>query len=61
MNSDIKTEVYNLYCIGCGEYTDKLDDFNGVDLCDECNEIYDNITGYCSLECCLGGGCDESC
>ena len=63
MNSETKTEVCDKWCKGCEEYTDKLGDWgtNGAMLCEECNEKYDNKTGYCSLECCLGGGCDQSC
>jgi len=30
-------------------------------LCDECQEKYDNKTGYCSLDCCILGHCDSSC
>ena len=48
-------------CAGCEEYTDKYENQNAIDLCKECDDIYDNKTGYCSLHCCLGGGCDESC
>jgi hypothetical protein len=34
---------------------------NRCNLCAECAEAYDNKTGYCSLECCITGRCDESC
>lgn len=32
------------------------------DLCPECLESYKgDYTGYCSLSCCMGDGCDGSC
>jgi hypothetical protein len=34
---------------------------NRCNLCPDCAEAYDNKTGYCSLECCITGKCDESC
>ncbi len=49
------------YCQGCDEMVDKLEDIHNALLCDECNDKYDNKTGYCSLTCCLGYGCDGSC
>lgn len=49
------------YCIGCEEKVLNLEDWYGVYLCIDCNNRYDNKTGYCSLDCCLGYGCDESC
>lgn len=61
MNSDIKTEKCDKWCKGCETYTDNLDDYWGHDLCEDCENAYENQTGYCSLECCLGGGCDQSC
>ena len=63
MNSKTKTESFDKWCKGCEEYTDKLDNYGtkGVMLCKQCNEKYYDKTGYCSIECCLGGGCDESC
>lgn len=51
----------NLYCQGCNEHFEKLEDYTGHDLCEECSEKYDNKTGYCSFNCCLGYGCDGSC
>jgi hypothetical protein len=30
-------------------------------LCDDCYLAYDDKTGYCSLDCCITGKCDESC
>jgi hypothetical protein len=62
MNSEEKTKQCDKYCEGCEEYTDKLDDWaSAYDLCEECNDKYENQTGYCPLNCCLGGGCDQSC
>jgi hypothetical protein len=63
MKSETKTDVCDKWCEGCEEYTDKLDNWGTycIDLCEECNENYENITGYCSLRCSLGFGCDSSC
>ena len=61
MNSYEKTEQCQLYCKGCDEYCDKYGDYNGLDLCEEFDNKYDNKTGWCSLSCCLGNGCDQSC
>jgi hypothetical protein len=61
MNSETKTEEFNKWCKGCEEWTNKYGEQSGNDLCEECDRKYDNKTGYCSLSCCLGGGCDESC
>lgn len=59
--SNVLTETHIHFCEGCEMYTDKKSDEYGFELCDDCNDIYDNKTGYCSLGCCLGGGCDEAC
>ncbi len=61
MKSEIKTEKCNLCCKGCDEYTDKYGEYNGMDLCEDCDDKYNNQTGYCSLQCSLGGGCDQTC
>ncbi len=61
MNSYEKTEHCQLYCKGCDEYCDKYGDYNGLDICEECDNKYDNKTGWCSLSCSLGNGCDQSC
>jgi len=50
-----------LFCKGCEEMVDELFNDHGYKLCSDCNEKYDNKTGYCSLNCCLGGGCDQTC
>lgn len=49
------------YCQGCDGYFDSLEDYTGYELCGVCSEKYDNKTGYCSLNCSLGGGCDQTC
>jgi hypothetical protein len=41
--------------------TDDLQCVFGIVLCDDCINSYDNKTGYCSLDCCISGRCDESC
>lgn len=61
MNSCEKTEQCQLYCKGCDEYTDKYGTEYINDICLECEEKYNNKTGYCGLSCCLGNGCDQSC
>lgn len=61
MNSHDKTEQCDLWCQGCEDYTDKLEDEYGYMLCSECNDTYENTTGYCPLSCCVGRGCDQSC
>ena len=33
----------------------------GVYVCDECSNKMEDPTGYCSLDCKLGYGCDMSC
>jgi hypothetical protein len=36
--------------------------YDGEFYCAAClDEKYDNKTGYCSFDCCMGGGCDGSC
>ena len=61
LNSEIKTEDNKLFCVGCENYTDKLYHDYRYDLCFECNEKYDDKTGYCSLFCCINNQCDDSC
>ncbi len=61
MNSNTKTRICDKYCIGCETYTDIVNDFYGYLLCINCNATYENKTGYCSLDCCLSGHCDDSC
>lgn len=61
MNSATKTELCYKWCKGCDEYTDKYGEINGMDLCEYCDDKYDNKTGYCSLSCSLGNGCDQTC
>lgn len=48
------------YCYSeCTE--DEILEIDGWKLCGECYDAYDNKTGYCSLDCCISGRCDESC
>jgi hypothetical protein len=30
-------------------------------ICLDCLDSHEDSTGYCSVECCLGGGCDGTC
>lgn len=30
-------------------------------VCEDCGDKMQNITGFCSISCQLGHGCDESC
>ena len=54
--------IRKAYCQGCDEeITNGYESVNHDKLCKECDDAYDNQTGYCSLSCCLGGGCDQSC
>jgi len=63
MKSEEKTEECNLYCQGCEMFVDNLDDYNsrGAELCDECNEKFEDKTGHCSINCCVNGNCDQTC
>jgi hypothetical protein len=61
MNSEIKTAQCDKWCSGCEEWTDELKSEHGVELCTVCDGAYFNETGYCSMHCCLGGGCDDAC
>ena len=58
-----KQDVLIRYCDYCEE--NKPDVYNTYDgkynLCSECIEHYDNSSGYCSLRCAMGNGCDETC
>jgi hypothetical protein len=49
------------YCVGCHTKYPVSELTLFEKLCPECDAKYDNKTGYCSLDCCLGGGCDGSC
>lgn len=48
-------------CQGCETFVNKLNNYHGVELCTNCNDQYNNVTGHCSLNCSLTGRCDESC
>lgn len=52
-----------LFCKGCERNTFSLSEYTykGVQLCEKCEDEFEDKTGYCSLDCCLGGGCDYSC
>lgn len=57
------TKVEVVECYGCGDSPvdpESLRDY-GYSLCKGCINNHDNKTGYCSMDCCLGGGCDGSC
>lgn len=50
------------YCEGCDEYVIKVSvEHRDYKLCDSCNEKYEDKSGYCSLYCSLGNGCDGTC
>lgn len=59
MNPEIKTSK----CDYCGDDVnpESSQHIAGYKLCDECLDAYDNKTGFCSLDCCISGNCDESC
>jgi len=61
MKSYEKTDECQLYCKGCDEFCDEYGTEYRNDICKECEEIYNNKTGWCGLSCCLGNGCDQSC
>lgn len=52
--------MIKIACEYCEEL-DNLDEWEGYTLCEDCIEVYDNKTGYCSLDCCISGNCDQSC
>ena len=61
---EVFTAVEKTICDGCDcTILDEnlTNDYYGYWLCEECNESYNDKTGYCSLSCCLGYGCDDSC
>ena len=52
--------------IGCCEGCDNVEveltnDYKHYWLCKECNDSYNNKTGWCSLSCCISGRCDQTC
>ena len=49
-------------CDYCGE-TENVEksDYKHYYLCNYCEEKYNDITGFCSLYCCITGCCDGSC
>jgi hypothetical protein len=49
-------------CIYCEEEIKQdYESSNNIGLCEECDNAYENKTGYCSLECCISGYCDQTC
>ena len=51
-------------CDYCGDLTDLFLSVDKYTLCSACANQYDengDKTGYCSLECCINGRCDETC
>jgi len=51
-----------LKCEWCDSEFDKREhDYAKFDLCDACYSNCDDKTGYCSIGCCMGTGCDGSC
>lgn len=61
--SETKSEKCEKYCVGCEMYTNEFCEDNSScdNLCKDCDDDYNNITGYCSLDCCLTGVCDGAC
>lgn len=55
------TKIIKPFCVGCEEPVDKIFKDYGHDLCETCNDKYNNATGHCSLHCCIHGRCDETC
>lgn len=49
-----------LTCVDCGIELDDGDNFEH-EICSYCIEDLPNQTGYCSMSCRLGYGCDGSC
>lgn len=47
-------------CSQCSNILTSEDDFEW-DVCSSCIDTLENKTGYCSLSCRLGNGCDDSC
>lgn len=49
-------------CDHCEEQCDNVSvQYRNYKLCDDCNDKYDDKTGFCSLYCCVTGTCDEVC
>jgi hypothetical protein len=52
------------FCQGCEDMEFNVEDVDGYNLCPTCSDEYDkhgDQTGYCSLSCRLGYGCDSTC
>lgn len=52
---------HHAVCTNCEKQDCTVTHYSDDILCDECDEKRDNKTGYCSMNCQLGGGCDGSC
>lgn len=48
-------------CYNCEKETEDGEEYAGIYLCEECEQTLDNKSGYCSIDCQLGYGCDGSC
>ncbi len=48
---------------GCDKLTDHLMDVCGIEvnICEECSDKVTDNTGYCTFDCQMGYGCDDSC
>lgn len=57
------TETTLYYCYGCDTQINKslLILIGEEYICESCIDDLDDKTGYCSIYCQLGQGCDESC
>lgn len=57
----IESNCTKMQCAGCEAEAFELELVKGQYICDDCESIFEDKTGYCSLDCCLGGSCDGSC
>lgn len=56
-------KIEPIACEYCGDpiNPDSIQFVSSRKLCDACLTVYDNVSGHCSLDCSIGGKCDESC
>ena len=59
MAEEIKKSI--LICEHCESTLNVTNEYKNYFLCEDCNEIYDDKTGYCSFYCCIENRCDDSC